>query len=69
MADLIFKKEELNYFDYNKALDCVKLLGYGKKELDIFNLEYPVQPAYLQSKIMEYRANKLNNNNMKLKVK
>jgi len=54
-------QEELNYFDYDKALECIKLLGYGKKELDSFNLKYPVQPAYLQSKVMEYRASKLIN--------
>lgn len=54
-------QEELDYFDYDKALECVKLLGYGKKELDGFNLEYPVQPAYLQSKVMEYRSSKLIN--------
>jgi chaperone BCS1 len=52
-------QEELYYFDYDKALECVKLLGYEKKELDSFNLEYPVQPAYLQSRIMELRANNI----------
>lgn len=52
-------QEELDYFEYDKALNCVKLLGYGREVLDSFDIEYPVQPAYLQSKIMEYRANKL----------
>jgi len=53
-------QEELDYFDYNKALQCVKLLGYNQKVLDSLKLEYPVQPAYLQSKVMEYRASGLN---------
>lgn len=50
-------QEELNYFNKDDAAKCVKLLGYNENVLDSMNLEYPVQPAYLQSKIMEYRAN------------
>lgn len=50
-------QEELEYFNEGKALECVELLGYDKKVLENMKLEYPVQPAYLQSKIMEYRAN------------
>lgn len=49
-------QEELDYFDYNNALEGVKLLGYSKEVLDGLELDYPVQPSYLQSKIMEYRA-------------
>ena len=49
-------QEELNYFNREDATKCVKLLGYDENVLDSMNLEYPVQPAYLQSKIMEYRA-------------
>lgn len=49
-------QEELEYFDRNSAEKFVGLLGYDKAIIDTFNLEYPVQPAYLQSKIMEYRA-------------
>lgn len=52
-------QEELDYFDYDKALKSVNLLGYDKNVLDELKLDYPVQPSYLQSKIMEYRANKL----------
>lgn len=52
-------QEELDYFDYDNALKCVELLGYDKEVLNSFDLKYPIQPAYLQSKIMEYRANKL----------
>lgn len=52
-------QEELTYFDYERALKCVKLFGYDEKLLKEFNLEYPVQPAFLQSKIMEYRASLL----------
>lgn len=50
-------QEELNYFNKDDANKCAKLLGYDENVLDSMNLEYPVQPAYLQSKIMEYRAN------------
>lgn len=50
-------QEKLNYFNKDDAVKCVKLLGYNENVLDSMNLEYPVQPAYLQSKIMEYRAN------------
>lgn len=52
-------QEELDYFDYNSAIKAVNLLGYDKKVLDSLDIKYPVQPAYLQSKIMEYRAKKL----------
>jgi SpoVK/Ycf46/Vps4 family AAA+-type ATPase len=52
-------QEELDYFDYNDALRAVKLLGYGEEVLKKLDLEYPVQPSYLQSMIMEYRANTL----------
>lgn len=50
-------QEELDYFNESEALGCVELLGYDKKVLENMKLEYPVQPSYLQSKIMEYRAN------------
>lgn len=50
-------QEELDYFNENEALECVELLGYNKEVLENMKLEYPVQPSYLQSKIMEYRAN------------
>ncbi|WP_099467840.1 AAA family ATPase [Konateibacter massiliensis] len=49
-------QEEIEYFCYNDALNFVQLLGYNKSVLDSFELEYPVQPSYLQSKVMEYRA-------------
>lgn len=50
-------QEELSYFNKYDAAKCVKLLGYNENILDTMKIEYPVQPAYLQSKIMEYRAN------------
>lgn len=50
-------QEELDYFNENEALECVELLGYDKEVLENMKLEYPIQPSYLQSKIMEYRAN------------
>lgn len=49
-------QEELEYFDRNDAVKCVELLGYDEAVLNSLNVTYPVQPAYLQSKIMEYRA-------------
>lgn len=51
-------QEELTYFNKDDATKCVKLLGYNENVLDSLKLKYPVQPAYLQSKIMEYRANR-----------
>lgn len=59
-------QEELDYFDKDQALECVKLLDYDEKCLNSFDLKYPVQPAYLQSKIMEYRANQLKKGKYKL---
>jgi ATP-dependent 26S proteasome regulatory subunit len=56
-------QEELDYFEKDMALECVKLLGYDESVLNGLNLEYPVQPAYLQSKIMEFRSNKINKKN------
>lgn len=53
-------QEELEYFKKEDALKCVGLLGYDERVLEEIDIEYPVQPAYLQSKIMEYRANQLN---------
>lgn len=49
-------QEELKYFEQDEALKAVELLGYDKKVLDSFNLEYPVQPSELQSKVFEYRS-------------
>lgn len=52
-------QEELDYFDQDQALECIRLLDYDKECLDSMDIQYPVQPSYLQSKIMEYRANQL----------
>lgn len=49
-------QEELEYFNKDDAIKCVELLGYNETVLDSLGVVYPVQPAYLQSKIMEYRA-------------
>lgn len=54
---------KLTNFDEKRALKFVKRFGYGKRELDSFGLEYPVQPALLQSKIMEHRSKELYGNN------
>lgn len=50
-------QEELGYFSRADAEKCVGLLGYDADILDEMDLEYPVQPSFLQSKVMEYRAN------------
>lgn len=50
-------QEELEYFNEEQALQCVELLGYNSETLNELQLKYPIQPAYLQSRIMEYRAN------------
>ena len=47
---------KLEYFNRNDALKCVKMFGYDECVLDKFKLDFPVQPTYLQSRIMEYRA-------------
>lgn len=55
-------QEELDYFDKEQAFRCVELLGYDQSVLDSLQLDYPIQPAFLQSKIMEYRARKKEGN-------
>lgn len=49
-------QEELPYFDEDLAADFTRLLGYDKSVLKALDIEYPVQPALLQSLLMEYRA-------------
>lgn len=53
-------QEELSNLTEEKAREKVKVLGCDASILDELNLEYPVQPALLQSKILEYRANHFN---------
>jgi hypothetical protein len=53
-------QEELKYFDEKQVVSYIKLMGYDKRILPKLNIgPYPVQPSYLQSKIMEYRANNI----------
>lgn len=49
-------QEELDYFSYEEAIEAINLLGYNKEILDSLSLNYPIQPSFLQSKIMEFRA-------------
>lgn len=49
-------QEELDYFDEDDSKKFVKMMGYDSSILPSLNIEYPIQPAELQSKIMEYRA-------------
>ena len=49
-------QEELKYFDYEHALEFVGMFGYGEDLLTELDIQYPVQPAYLQSRIMDYRS-------------
>lgn len=52
-------QERLTNLTEDGAKKKVQLLGYDASVLRELNIEYPVQPALLQSKIMEYRANQL----------
>lgn len=52
-------QERLSNLTEDGAKKKVQLLGYDASVLRELNIEYPVQPALLQSKIMEYRANRL----------
>lgn len=56
-------QEEFEYFDKDDALKFVQLLGYDEALLLDMNITYPIQPAYLQSKVMEYRALNMKKNN------
>lgn len=49
---------EMTKFDKTRAFQFVNLFGYGRKELEIMmaDLDYPVSPATLQAKVLEYRA-------------
>lgn len=48
---------ELTEFDETRAIQFMNLFGYDKSVLDSFNLTYPIQPALLQSKVLEYKMN------------
>lgn len=51
---------EIPEFDEYNAKKFVKMFGYDESVLDKFDIdEYPIQPALLQSKIMEYRSKEL----------
>lgn len=50
---------ELKYFTKDQAVQFVNQLGYNEDILNGFAIEYPVQPAMLQSMIMDYRAKEL----------
>lgn len=51
-------QEELKYFEKDKALEYIKLMGYNEGVLDILMSDetYPIQPAKLQSMVMGYRS-------------
>lgn len=46
----------LECFDKELAIRYVNKFGYDESVLDELNVSYPIQPALLQSKIMEYRS-------------
>lgn len=48
---------ELTEFDESRAIQFMNLFGYDKNVLDSFNLSYPIQPALLQLKVLEYKMN------------
>lgn len=47
---------ELKYFNYDKALEYMRLFDYGEKELNELDIRFPVQPALLRYKVLEYKA-------------
>ena len=47
---------ELKYFEKEEVIQFMKLFGLNEKDIEEFHLTCPVQPAFLQSKIMEWRA-------------
>ena len=49
-------KEELPFLTKEECLNVVENFGYDSKILDKMNLEYPCQPSYIQSLIMEHRT-------------
>ena len=55
-------QEEFDYFDKDAALKLVQLLGYDETLLTDMDIKYPIQPSYLQSKVMEYRAMNMKKN-------
>lgn len=52
-------KEELPFLTKEECLSIVKNFGYDSSVLDKMNIEYPCQPSYIQSMIMEYRAKEM----------
>ncbi len=51
---------DIDYFDEDRAIKFMKLMGYDKDTLEKLNdISYPIQPAELQSKLLEYRASEL----------
>lgn len=50
----------LEYYEKDLAIKFVERFGYNEDDLLKMNVTYPIQPALLQSKVMEYRGrNKL----------
>lgn len=47
---------EMEYIEYDKALEIIKLFGYDENVLNKMNFDFPIEPSKLQSKIMEYRT-------------
>lgn len=50
---------EMTAFDRDRAIKFVSLFGYKEKDLDAMRITYPIAPATLQAKVLEYRANEV----------
>ena len=51
-------KVNLEYYEKDLALRFVERFGYSEDDLTKMNVTYPIQPALLQSIVMEYRGKK-----------
>lgn len=57
---------EMTAFDKDRAVKFVSLFGYKEKDLDAMGITYPITPATLQAKVLEYRANEVKKNDYPL---
>lgn len=57
---------EMTAFDKDRAIKFVSLFGYKEKDLDAIGITYPIAPATLQAKVLEYRANEVKKNDYPL---
>jgi chaperone BCS1 len=51
-------QEEIKYFDHDLAVEFLKSFGYDEKFFEQYypTVKFPIQPAFLQAKIMEVQS-------------